>query len=92
MTLYGGLLDHARFTRFGKSTQLIDKASKKPALPSKTKQPIWPHLSIFFFFKKKKQNIRFAGKQESLNYDSRNNGKTVKYIYQAEIDSSVRPV
>ena len=88
MTLYGGLLDQARFTRFGKSTQLIDKASKKPAFKNKT-----VHLATFkhFFFQKKK-NIRFAGKQESLNYDSRNNGKTVKYIYQAEIDSSVWPV
>ena len=81
MTLYGGLRDQARarFTRFGKSTQLIDKASKKPAFKNKT-----AHLATFkhfFFSKKKKQkNIRFAGKQESLNYDSRNNGKTVKYI------------
>ena len=79
MTLYGGLLDQARarFTRFGKSTQLIDKASKKPAFKNKT-----AHLTTLkkFFLKKKKKNIRFAGKQESLKNDSRNNGKTVKYI------------
>ena len=54
MTLYGGLLDQARarFTRFGKSTQLIDKASKKPAFKNKT-----AHLTTFkhfFFFQKKK--------------------------------------
>ena len=53
MTLYGGLLDQARarFTRFGKSTQLIDKASKKPAFKNKT-----AHLATFkhFFFQKKK--------------------------------------
>ena len=66
MTLYGGLLDHARFTRFGKSTQLIDKASKKPALPSKTKQPIWPHLSIFFFFQKEKKKTLDLPANKSL--------------------------
>ena len=84
MTLYGGLLDQARFTRFGKSTQLIDKASKKPTFKNKT-----AHLTTFkpFFFLQKKQTLDLPANKSLLTMTAGITAKRLN-IYQAEIDSS----
>ena len=87
MTLYGGLLDQARarFTRFGKSTQLIDKASKKSTFKNKT-----AHLTTFkhfFFFIKKKKTLDLPANKSLLKMTAGITAKRLN-IYQAEIDSS----
>ena len=86
MTLYGGLLDQARarFTRFGKSTQLIDKASKKSTFKNKT-----AHLTTFkhFFFSKKKKTLDLPANKSLLKMTAGITAKRLN-IYQAEIDSS----
>ena len=82
MTLYGGLHDQARFTRFGKSTQLIDKASY---FKNKT-----AHLTTFkhFFFQKKKiKTLDLPANKSLLKMTAGITAKRLN-IYQAEIDSS----
>ena len=86
MTLYGGLLDQARahFTRFGKSTQLIDKASKKSTFKNKT-----AHLTTFKHLKKKKKKktLDLPANKSLLKMTAGITAKRLN-IYQAEIDSS----
>ena len=89
MTLrIGGLLDQARFTRFGKSTQLIDKAPKKPAFKNKT-----AHLATFkhFFSKENKKTLDLPANKSLLTMTAGITAKRLN-IYQAEIDCSAWPV